>query len=442
MKDINIIELFSGIGMQRRGFENSGVYNTNIVATSEIASQAIITYAAMHHGMTEEWLDAQIDLPSEEMAQYLLDKNIDWDYKTKEPKNWSTYKKGKKYRYLKKTYYACQLQNNLGDISRVDKLPKVDLWFYSFPCTDISNSGTQKGLKKGSGTRSGLLWEVERLLEKAVKEGTAPTYLCLENVKALVEARCLADFELWLKRLDELGYNTYWDKMNSRDYNVPQNRPRVFAMSIKKDVDTKKYTFPKTMKLKRVLADILDNTFEDNYYLSDTIQNRFQITTNKETDNIIGTTKPEFRTIGQRDNVYKMESDYIGALVATDYKQPKQILNIPFCPSVIQCENFADTKYTIQDYVKDLGTNPIRGTVTDCIAQNKLIRKLTPKECYLLMGLTIEDWSKSVAISMSDTAMYEMTGNGIVTDCVKLLAQHLYQAQEDSNFICDDEKTI
>ena len=112
---------------------------------------------------------------------------------------------------------------NYGDISKVEALDYADLWTYGFPCQDISLAGFQKGIVKGK-TRSGLLYEVRRLMLVAMLDDTLPKYLIMENVKNLVSKKFLPDFEAWLEWLDTMGYNSYYQVMNAADYGVPQKR--------------------------------------------------------------------------------------------------------------------------------------------------------------------------------------------------------------------------
>ena len=166
---------------------------------------------------------------------------------------------------------------NYGDVSKVESLDYADLWTYSFPCTDISLAGKQAGLtdKTGKQTRSGLLFEVERLLKKSVEDGNQPKYLLLENVKNLVGKKFKQEFDKWLQTLDSLGYNNYWKVLNAKDYGVPQNRERVFVVSIRKDVDTHGYTFPEPFKLERRLKDVLETNVDEKYYLKQDLVDTF-----------------------------------------------------------------------------------------------------------------------------------------------------------------------
>ena len=135
--------------------------------------------------------------------------------------------------------------NNLGDICKIDPndIPDHDLFTYSFPCQDLSVAGKQAGL--GKGTRSGLLYECEKVIE-----AKKPKYLLLENVKNLVGKKCKPQFDEWLDYLESLGYTNYWQVLNAKDYGVPQNRERVFVVSILGE--HKPYEFPKPIPLDNV----------------------------------------------------------------------------------------------------------------------------------------------------------------------------------------------
>lgn len=280
-------------------------------------------------------------------------------------------------KYAIKAYEAIHgPANNLGDICKINPsdIPDHDLFTYSFPCQDLSVAGKQAGL--GKGTRSGLLYECEKVVE-----AKKPKYLLLENVKNLVGKKFKADFDKWLEYLEGLGYTNYWQVLNAKDYGVPQNRERVFVVSILGD--HKPYEFANKIPLDKCIADILEDEVDEKYYLSEEIQKRFKVT--NQNKNIIGTTKPEFRTIGQRDLVYSKEG-VMGALVATDYKQPKQILD--------------------DEYYR--------------------IRKLTPRECFRLMGMRDDDIDKIQAAGISNTQQYKMAGNSIVVDVLEAIFKNLF----------------
>lgn len=159
---------------------------------------------------------------------------------------------------------------NYGDITQIERLDYADLWTYSFCCQDVSTAGKQRGFYNADGslTRSGLLKHVERLLETSVALGNQPKYLLMENVKGLVSKKFKPDFLKWLDKLEQLGYNNYWQVLNAKDYGIPQNRERVFVVSIRKDIDTKGYKFPTPVPLEKRLKDILEPWVDVKYYLS------------------------------------------------------------------------------------------------------------------------------------------------------------------------------
>lgn len=160
-------------------------------------------------------------------------------------------------------------ERNLGDVSKVDweewhrqHPEQIDLLTYSSPCQDFSSAGLQRGGEEGSGTRSGLLWETER----AVRE-LRPRYLVFENVAALVSDTFIGLFQRWQVRLNKYGYTNFQQLMNAKDYGVPQNRLRIFMVSV---YDCKQaYYFPKPFKLERRLKDVLEQNVEERYYLKD-----------------------------------------------------------------------------------------------------------------------------------------------------------------------------
>lgn len=317
-------------------------------------------------------------------------------------------------------------------------------------------------------------------------------------MKNLVGKRFKAEFETVLSTLDEIGYNTYWQVLNAKDYGIPQNRERVFGISIRKDID-KGYTFPKKQELTLRLKDLLETNVDEKYYLSEDVQKRFKLTDETFSKNIIGTTKPDFRKLGQRDRVYCGES-IIGGLTSTDYKQPKQVIehignvNIGnnesnnrvystngLSPTLntmqgghrqpkiiepvilddrdkgfgIKISNICTTQRAERYGIKVIepvicasrGRNPenpssrIAGEYTEQrIEINKTgcsntltsvkkdnyvlqtdfrIRKLTPKECFRLMGFKDEYFDKIKGIS--NTQLYKQAGNSIVVNVLRAI---------------------
>lgn len=173
--------------------------------------------------------------------------------------------------------YAIQAHNalypqwadrNFGDISKIDwdQVPDFDLFTYSSPCQDFSNAGLQRGGEEGSGTRSSLLWECRRAII-----AKRPKYCLLENVKALVSKKFMPLFNKWQDELAEYGYANFWQVLNAKNYGVPQNRERVFLWSIlRTEADPRpEYHFPRPSPLKLRLKDVLEESVDEKYYLSD-----------------------------------------------------------------------------------------------------------------------------------------------------------------------------
>lgn len=141
---------------------------------------------------------------------------------------------------------------------------------YSFPCQDLSLAGKQKGMTKGSHTRSGLLWEVERILDEC--NGELPQILLMENVPQVIGKKNIKDFQLWRSKLEKLGYSNYVELLNAKNYGIPQNRNRCFMVSI---LGKYHYSFPKKIKLEKRLKDLLEDKVDEKYYLSDKAVNGF-----------------------------------------------------------------------------------------------------------------------------------------------------------------------
>lgn len=214
-------------------------------------------------------------------------------------------------KYAVKSYCAIHgvvESKNLGDITKVDEkqLPKdIDILTYGFPCQDISLAGKQKGLfnEDGTQTRSGLFFEALRIIEE-----TKPKIAIAENVKNLLSKKFNAQFQVVLASLESAGYNNYYQVLNAKNFGIPQNRERVFIVSIRKDIDTGLFGFPKPFPLKVRLKDILEESVDEKFYLTQEMVDRLFTTSFQQ---------------NKYENRVTHEDGVVGTLCARDYKDPK-----------------------------------------------------------------------------------------------------------------------
>lgn len=387
-----MIEAFSGIGTQRMALERLGIEH-EVVGIFEIDKYAIRSYEA------------------------IFDKTL-----------------------------------NLGDISKVkvEDIPDCDLFTYSFPCQDISVAGKLKGLDKNSNTRSGLLWDCEKIIREK-----KPKYLLMENVKNLVGKKFKSDFEEWLRILEDMGYTNYWQVLNAKDYGVPQNRERVFCVSILSEHTP--YEFPEKFPLKLRMRDLLEDTVDEKFYLSQEQIDRIKFSTYKTNKRRV------------------QEKDWCDTLCARDFKDPKcvkinqigqhdtekrkntSIFRVyddnGLVPSLTTMGGGHREPHIIDDkpdrlfgiFDKDK-TSHQAGSVWDkdkisptldtmqggrrqpCALENDKsfrVRKLTPKECWRLMGIRDEDFEKAQKVC-SNTQLYKQAGNAIVVDVLIAIFDKLF----------------
>lgn len=461
-------------------------------------------------------------------------------------------------KYATKSYCAIHGVDesmNLGDITKVDEnsLPKdIDLITYGFPCQDISLAGKQKGLFNNdrTQTRSGLFFEALRIIET-----TKPKIAIAENVKNLTGKKFKEQFELVLGSLEEAGYSNYWKVLNAKDYGIPQNRERVFIISIRKDID-KGYEFPEGFPLELRLKDMLEDEVEEKYYIDSEKVNQF-IVNNPSID----TSKAEkvgniYLLGGQNGNVYSTDglsptlshsnsngnksqvvlsdkndlinpvclnskagrggidglqpsvqdrvydSEAISTAVTTSYmpsvlvreatkkgyaeavegdsvnigqpnsktrrgrvgKQVSQTLTtsggnemavvVDEVKRIVSATRKCDIGVTVHDNgdirprrldkkksgISEMQINKdtnISNTVTASHmpktygdSTNFRIRKLTPKECWRLMGFDDEDFYKAEAVN-SNAQLYKQAGNSIVVDVIVKIYEKLFERYGD-----------
>ena len=482
---LKLLSLFTGIGAFEKALENLGI-NYVLVGFSEIDKFAIRSYCTIHN------------VP---------------EYK------------------------------NLGDVTKIniDELPDFDIMTWGFPCQDISIAGRMKGIQEG--TRSGLYYEGYKILKEKM-----PKYSIIENVKNLTSQRFKEQFDSILNDIKELGYTNYWQVLNAKDFGVPQNRERIFIVSIRNDiVDKKEFVFPSPVILNLKLKDILEDKVDEKFYLSESGIGRLIKKNNKlikdcQNPNISSCLIAGYHKMSGNNNQYIAESnevERVAGLFDTDkskhqagsvynpngisptlttmdnggHKQPyilvreatkrgyteamagdsinvsypnsltkrgrvgkevsQTILTSPNMATVIEspkpiCLNNAIKQPSIQDRIYD--TEGIATAITasqfrPSIAERRMfnpynnkeikdiaptqtttcgittssaavlisedgnhfmkIRKLTPLECWRLMGFGDDDFYKVKSVGISDTQLYKQAGNSIVVNVLEAIFRNL-----------------
>jgi DNA (cytosine-5)-methyltransferase 1 len=311
-KPIRLIEFFAGYGSQALALKELGVKFSHW-RICEWAIKSIQAYKDNH--FKDENEDYSQNFTIENIYKVLADWGISSNYN--EPLTLEQVKR------LGETECRKILNNiltthNLVNISRVrgEDLQICDtdkydyILTYSFPCQDLSKAGKGKGMARDSGTRSGLLWEVERILDECAELGALPQILLMENVPDVIGAKNLPHFRDWRDKLESMGYKCYWQVLNSKDYGIPQNRERCFMISILGDYY---FSFPKEIQLPHKLIDILETNVDEKYYLSQKA--------------IKGKLETKFRTTSF-EGCLPQDDGCCRTLCARDYKDPKCVVEI------------------------------------------------------------------------------------------------------------------
>ena len=355
MSKLRVFEAFAGVGSQEMALRNLGI-EYDIVGISEIDNKATISKASIHTNYLE-LLNTYAFPSDEDMVEYLRGINAPLHHKTFEFIGHKI--KNKK---LKETYLAFLLTNNYGDIANIktDDLGEIDLFTYSFPCQSISIAGDTEGFEEGSGTKSSLLHECKKIIEAKL-----PKVLVMENVKNLISKRFKGSFENWIAYLETLGYKTTWKVLNAKEFGVPQNRDRVFAVSTLGG----KFEFGEHEMKVTALRDYLESEVDEKHYIA----------------------KP-FTLVS------KPNSNVVAECHLEAFDQNKRIYGID---GTFQCLS-----------AKERGINKI--LVGD------RIRRLTPIECWRLMGFSDEDYYKA-SVDCSDSQLYKQAGNSIVVNVLEYI---------------------
>lgn len=319
---------------------------------------------------------------------------------------------------------------NYGDICKIDwaQVPDFDLFTYSSPCQDFSTAGLQRGGEKGSGTRSSLLWECERAI--AAKR---PKYLLFENVAALVSEKFIGTFNQWQLLLERMGYTNFTMVLNAKDYGVPQSRARVFMVSILSKFCDKPYYFPDPIPLILRLRDVLEPDVPDEYYIN------------------FNEARGEGVEIRQATeaNELKVAAQLVGDKWENIHCQIRRVYDVAGCaPTQMAGQGgYLETKIIEPTNAKDdcartlkasygkVGASSLMRTdgfgITG-ISDGLRIRKLTPKECFRLMGVADADADKMIA-ALARGRCYQVAGNSIVVDVLAAIFRQLFFGNKNKN---------
>lgn len=419
---IKVFEAFVGVGSQAMALRNIGL-DFEVVGISEVDRYGLIAYDAIHNNNEEVELKSK-----EEMLEEITKRNIAYNFSTGKSEI------PKKEEEIRKLYEAHIRSKNYGDITKIDptELPNFDLFTYSFPCKNISIAGGQAGLAEGSGTQSSLVWECRGIIKTK-----KPKYLLMENVKNLVGSKHKPFFDLWCKELEEMGYTNYWKVLNGKNFGVPQNRERVIMVSILNN--EKSYTLPsKSDQSSRCIADIMEHNVDAKFYMDKEFEFTDDFYQEKLEENkiaVIAKTDSSYAEGARICSMYGISP----TIVARDWKGPKKVLvevaklktngfrsnkaiyhQKGLCPTltsmsggnrqpkIISNENIPSDIFTKEGYV---------------------IRKLTPLECWRLMGFSDEDYQKAKESGLSSTKLYERAGRGIVVPMLEEVFKELFKEE-------------
>lgn len=390
MAKIKVLEAFSGIGAQAKAITNlqkEGIFDFKIVGTIDWDVRAIISYAAIHNNLWKEYKETLKNnkLDSEEQIDKFLNNfNLSLNGKTK------SFILRKDYFFKQILAAAILLSKNLGDITSVDvqKINKLkpDLITYSFPCQGLSiaNMGRAKGIMNEESTSS-LVWNIYKILESLKHK---PKYLLMENVRNLLSNKFIDQYKLWLKNLENMGYQTYTTTINALNCGSIQKRERVFAISIYKP---DRYFLNDDLDFSEHISELCNLDKLDFAKRKEKFNEIFNFRLNNEenTNALINNTPSRIRLVNE-SKIINNSKDFIINTVTT--KQDR----IPCC-GVVEHDN--DKK-------------------------NKLKHRfLTPREAFMLMGFESTDFDKLLPFIekniLTKEALYRQAGNSIVVQVIK-----------------------
>lgn len=427
-KPIRLIELFAGYGSQYLALKYLGA-NVKHYKICEWATKSIQAYNDLH---IQDYFDYSGDLSDDNILKVLIELGVSINYNepaTREQLKRQNFRKI--YNNIIATNNLVNIQNAKGkDFKIVNKDQYEYIMTYSFPCQDLSLAGKGKGMADTS-TRSGMLWEVERILNELKTTNSLPQILLMENVPQVHGSDNVEHFNKWQLALENMGYKNYFQDLIATDYGIPQTRNRCFMVSILGDYS---YTFPKPIPLELKLKDLLEKGVDEKYYLSDKqikclssdkVYKNGYIRGNQFKKNI----NPDVCTTITASSSDRASDTFIsiknatkkGYLEATDGSNDRGV-----CVGTYQyakSDTFMNGKDRLQlgkEVSDTLQTTPKEGI---CYS-NLRIRKLTPLECFRLMGVKDEDYYK-IAKNQSNSSLYHLAGDSIVVGVLMSIFKEL-----------------
>lgn len=305
-KKIRLISLFSGYDSQALALKYLGI-DFEHYKTCEWAIKSIQALKDLHFTFdNEDYSDGHSDeFIVNRLTKWGISSNYNNSMTKEQIKRLGPTKQRQIYNNIKASHNLVNITQVRGGDLEICETDKFDyLMTYSFPCQDLSKAGKGAGMAKNSGTRSGMLWEVERILDECKEIGQLPQILLMENVPDVIGNKNIKHFANWLEKLESLGYRNYWKILNAKDYGIPQNRERCFMISLLGDYY---FDFPPTQKLVIKLNDLLEENVDEKFYLSDRA--------------IIGSLTTNFASSKLENKVPK--NGISPTICARDYKDPK-----------------------------------------------------------------------------------------------------------------------
>lgn len=340
---------------------------------------------------------------------------------------WQLENYNKKINYVDDDYFYSRIRkiNTRVELSNVYNIEVENTHSYcinniaTHNCQDFSAAGRQAGGDKGTGTRSSLMWNTVEIIENK-----KPKYVIWENVKNLISDRHRHNFDAYIETMDNLGYNSYYQVLNAKDYGVPQNRERIYTISIRKDIDDHKFKFPKPMYLEKRLKDILEENVDEKYFVNDNRVGYYILNNGKNLN-------PGGR--GMSGHVSKSDicptlTTVDGGGVNIDIKKATQSISSALFDNTVKKSDIPDiNSYSEKDRLNIKNKDEKR---KDIISEFR-IRKLTPLECWRLMGFDDEDYYKCEKVC-SPSQLYHQAGNSIVVNVLQEIYKNLFLKGEDN----------